>query len=100
MKSLGIVLFTIAVSLSGAAAHATCTANVSASVSGTTLSVNASGGGTCGGSSISVTVDGVTVCQRVLHHPTAVDGLSYRWNSHGRRNRRLRPNKRQLVRYE
>ncbi|MGH7486792.1 MAG: hypothetical protein ACREMY_14500, partial [bacterium] len=40
---------------------ATCSANLSASVSGTTLNVNASGGGACGGSELTVNLDGHTI---------------------------------------
>ncbi|HET7436021.1 MAG TPA: RHS repeat-associated core domain-containing protein [Thermoanaerobaculia bacterium] len=44
--------------------HATCSASVTANVSGTVLSVSGSGGGTCGGSSISVTLDGHEVASQ------------------------------------
>ncbi len=52
-KHVRVVVSILLCFVSFTAAHATCTANVSASVSGTTLSMDASGGGTCGASSIS-----------------------------------------------
>lgn len=44
--------------------EAVCSANVSASVSGTTLTINASGGGTCDGSLIVVQLDGANIGSR------------------------------------